>query len=375
MGHWDATTLGNDGAWDCIAALVCEHQTTEIVEFLKSAFGPPERGDLFDEGEAPYVVAAAEVVAAALGRPSENGLPESVAPWLTLNGELATAFRDDALASVAIAARSPYAKLWSRPEGADEFEVSCADLTRRLAAGRVLPIRDPPARFLAHLARCCAGDGWTADLVMKALVRPIDGGCQRVRPVFVGKEGRWRAALWFEVAFFAPQRIIYEVLGKEGDPDQDCVLAVAQRERSDRKGPAFYAHMDAASAVVPEEGQLAHGQLRAEDVLHPERTVRRAAERAAELVLTRGREYFAARSELSQFLPWLEGPDFDALFAAGKAGSLNHWVPIAWSLDRALGERMLAARRAKLGGFDPGEAAPGLATLDRIEQRLRAGGV
>ena len=42
MGHWSATTLGNDAAWDCLASFVKDTDTTEICDSFEDGLAHPQ---------------------------------------------------------------------------------------------------------------------------------------------------------------------------------------------------------------------------------------------------------------------------------------------------------------------------------------------
>lgn len=131
MGHWDTSTMGSDGAWDAIRSYVSIDDTNEIREALDEAFAPPpgDRED-YDEGEVPFVLAIAELVAAAHGAPHPQ-LQNKPLRWAKRHAWSLSAYRE----AVRRAAPSPCHPQWVHPEGAQEFAAAIADLIAHLQSG------------------------------------------------------------------------------------------------------------------------------------------------------------------------------------------------------------------------------------------------
>ena len=371
MGHWDATTLGNDGAWDCLASFCRDTDTTEICKGIEDGLAPPSSGPHFDEGEAPYVLAVAELVAAGLGRPATTGLVEEVHPWIERNGDLVAAYRDEALAAIDVVAQSPYSTMWVRREGNAEFAASLDDLRQRLTAGRVKKMKGVKARFLDHLARITREHGWKVRKRDATLSRPIEGGCHRVRIRLHGKHGIWSANIRFEVALFEPQRLIYQALDRSDQPDDACVAALRlPREAYHPLGKIWSLRLHQPGVDVPEKAELDAAGLRPADVLNPERTVRLAAERAVHLIETHGEPYFADHGSIEDYRDLAASADVDAIMEVSPPGSRHFWIAIAWAHDPSWGNALIAARKEKLAPFPPEKTAITMKQFDAIERVL-----
>ena len=130
MGAWEVGPFENDTALDWVADL-----RSGGAEAVRVALSAAADGFL-DAREGEEVVAAAEVVASALGEPAPN-LPGDVTAWIAANsGQLS---RDDvALARGAMARvvseKSELRELWVDDAEDEEWPKAMADLQRRLAA-------------------------------------------------------------------------------------------------------------------------------------------------------------------------------------------------------------------------------------------------
>lgn len=123
MGAWGAGNWENDNALDWVADL------REIGD-VEAAL----RGSARDTGSCCRALAAAEVVAASLGRPG-RGLPDEVVSWLEHNnGRILEEFVATATALVgAIDASSELQALFDEGGRNDEWHGILRDLTRRLS--------------------------------------------------------------------------------------------------------------------------------------------------------------------------------------------------------------------------------------------------
>jgi hypothetical protein len=133
MGAWDAGPFENDTAMDWVADL--ERAGTEAV---RSALSVAADGYV-DAPEGEEAVAAAEVVASALGERGRN-LPEDVRRWISAHGsELSR--EDVTLARGAmkrvVSEDSELRELWVDDAEDEEWPKAMEDLQRRLAALRV----------------------------------------------------------------------------------------------------------------------------------------------------------------------------------------------------------------------------------------------
>jgi hypothetical protein len=132
MGAWGAGSFENDDALDWLAELSDSGDIDTLRETLETALAcePEER----EVDVASPALAAAEVVAAALGRPLSN-LPEQVSPWV--EEQDAQALRK--LASLArktvsaIKTGSELRQLWEESDALREWLAQVEELERRLS--------------------------------------------------------------------------------------------------------------------------------------------------------------------------------------------------------------------------------------------------
>jgi len=130
MGAWGANAFENDDAADWLSDLVDTEDDTDPVRFALEAV--IEEDEPVEAPESSMALAAAEVVAAALGRPSPK-LPEDVQSWLPRQrvkviGEL----RDLALDAVrTVKENSELRDLWNESDPA-EWLKEVEDLEKRL---------------------------------------------------------------------------------------------------------------------------------------------------------------------------------------------------------------------------------------------------
>jgi Domain of unknown function (DUF4259) len=133
MGAWGLGPFENDDAMDFIADL----ETTEGTGHLGTIFStiPDEIDSYVEAPEAAAAIAAAEVVAALLGRANPQQPPE-VTQWVARQAGVDSSLFREALRAVRrIQERSELRELWE--EGADlpQWEASVSDLVARLRAG------------------------------------------------------------------------------------------------------------------------------------------------------------------------------------------------------------------------------------------------
>ncbi len=96
MGTWGMKSFENDSASDWISDLEEEGS----VEFLAESMNLEREDGYLDSDEAVAAIAAAEVVAALLGRPAVD-LPESIVKWVATNQGLdVSALQEPAVASL-----------------------------------------------------------------------------------------------------------------------------------------------------------------------------------------------------------------------------------------------------------------------------------
>lgn len=129
MGAWGLGPFDNDDAGDWAWGLEESDGFSAVQDALQAVVG----GD--DYLEAPTcseAVAAAETVAACLGRPVD-GLPDEVRTWVGEHPVVPRDIIDLARRAVtAIEARSELRELWEETEHFDDWRKSMSDLAARL---------------------------------------------------------------------------------------------------------------------------------------------------------------------------------------------------------------------------------------------------
>jgi hypothetical protein len=128
MGAWGSGPFENDDAMDWTYALT-DHADLGVVA---AAFSDVTGDDAPEAPEASAAIAAAEVVAAGLGRPCPD-LPDEVATWVAERaGEDWGTLVPSALAALdRVAAGSELAELWAE-EGSDDWPATLDELRGRL---------------------------------------------------------------------------------------------------------------------------------------------------------------------------------------------------------------------------------------------------
>jgi len=135
MGSWDVSSFGNDGAADWLNQLIASRGADRIFRALMVA---ANNKDYLEVLECEQAIAAAELVAAAVGKPSAT-LPKDVLEWLEgkelhLGSELV----DLALRVVErVAKNSELKELWDDTDSAADWYVTVEDLATRLRESEV----------------------------------------------------------------------------------------------------------------------------------------------------------------------------------------------------------------------------------------------
>ena len=135
LGSWSANNFGNDDALDWLDFLSDGGNHEIIADALKDITDAPQE-EFLDAVVCCQALAAAEMVACALGTPPEHDYPESAKVWIEENPFTVT----EELASLAIKAvdrieiDSELKELWEEGEGRDEWYKVLEDLKLRLAA-------------------------------------------------------------------------------------------------------------------------------------------------------------------------------------------------------------------------------------------------
>lgn len=133
MGAWGLGTFENDDALDWVYEL--EASTGSSV--LNASLAAVDGADYLEAPEACAALAAAEVVAALIGTPSQ-GLPEEVTGWLTANQQqpdaelIAMAHR----AVSRIKSSSELQELWEETDEYAAWQHAMDELSLRLTASR-----------------------------------------------------------------------------------------------------------------------------------------------------------------------------------------------------------------------------------------------
>jgi uncharacterized protein DUF4259 len=128
MGAWGARSFENDDALDW----VWELRESDDDSVVRAALGAAHGDGEVEAPEAACACAAAEVVAAASGAPSD-WLPDEVKEWVAANGPAVAGLRPEARAAVErVAERSELQQLWAEA-GDPEWDRAAADLLGRLA--------------------------------------------------------------------------------------------------------------------------------------------------------------------------------------------------------------------------------------------------
>jgi hypothetical protein len=130
MGAWGAGSFENDDALDWLAVLAGSYGPTPIRDALSAA---AEAEGFVEAPDASAALAAAEVVAALLGRPAP-ALPDEAAGWVRANAAAAQPWmRDLARRAVDRVERdSELRDLWLEAGDAGDWEAAVRDLRIRL---------------------------------------------------------------------------------------------------------------------------------------------------------------------------------------------------------------------------------------------------
>ena len=126
MGAWGTGSFENDTALDWLGEL-----ETDGLVAVRAAFDV--LGETFDASDGANALAAAEIVAAANGRASED-LPEEATAWVAANRSRVTPA--DVIAArravKVVGERSELRELWDETDSARDWLGAVADLLRRL---------------------------------------------------------------------------------------------------------------------------------------------------------------------------------------------------------------------------------------------------
>ena len=130
MGAWGAGTFENDDALDWLGEF-----RAEGIQAAAAALADvlALKGEYLEAPLASRAVAAAEVVAAASGRPGAN-LPDDLADWLTSHQvqQRAELLRNAAAALTRVMAESELRDLWADSDEFEVWEATLRDVLSRL---------------------------------------------------------------------------------------------------------------------------------------------------------------------------------------------------------------------------------------------------
>ncbi len=136
MGAWDTGPFDNDDASDWLYELAESSDTSVIASVLNTV---ENIGDAYLEApECSQALAAAEIVAAFKGHPSE-GIPENAKDWIEnhQNLDVSELIPISQIVVERIRTNSELKELWEESEYAPKWHSSLEDLLARLAAYRV----------------------------------------------------------------------------------------------------------------------------------------------------------------------------------------------------------------------------------------------
>jgi hypothetical protein len=129
-GAWGEGSFENDDALDWVGQCVQSSGETPVVIALEAAL----RSEMVDAVDGAVAVAAAEVVAASLGKPSAK-LPDILRTWLEHQPKAQIAklrpLARKAIALISSEKTSELKQLWSR-DGADKWASQISELDARL---------------------------------------------------------------------------------------------------------------------------------------------------------------------------------------------------------------------------------------------------
>jgi hypothetical protein len=137
LGTWGAGALENDIAADWVWQIQDAGSEQNAIGVIESALREASEvpaDEYLDADAGSCALAAAEVVAAALGRPADD-LPENVTEWLTGHAQaVPETYGEKARAAVArtSGANSELAELWAESDGAQEWLAQVRGLLGRL---------------------------------------------------------------------------------------------------------------------------------------------------------------------------------------------------------------------------------------------------
>lgn len=129
-GAWSHESFANDGALDWVA----EFTRTPTITFLQTTFALGTQGEYIENQAGESIIAAAEVVAASLDRPSPD-LPKALQGLITTHRKAFSTQAKVARTAVTavLGARSELREVWGeRPDGFARWQGNVQQLLKRL---------------------------------------------------------------------------------------------------------------------------------------------------------------------------------------------------------------------------------------------------
>lgn len=355
MGHWAPTTLGNDHAWDILGDVARRSRTRAIERFVSDGLALPDPPGPVDELAAPRMLALAEAVAAGLGRPSPDLLPEHAA-WCAAQGDLLAESVDAARAVIEPVLGGPYPLGWHGPDGCARFAASVADLQERLAAGRTTSLASVEDRFRRALSPSLEARGFALDSPT-TWTRQADGGVETIHVRLRTRDGRTSALVWLSRDFSVEQARLHAILGLP-PPTEPVPALIVRPPRAlwDRLGDRGW---------IP----LSHPDDPPGD--HRESSVRVAAEKSVAWV-TRVGEASLARLCGPALGDYIRARSFEHFRRTSASKALLTWILVAGRVAPETVERLAEERRAHLRRISSDELRATLINqLDCVVSSLR----
>lgn len=130
MGTWGYYNFDNDAAADFAEDFRDHHNEAKLLEALVAV---AEEEETIEAEAASEALAAAEIVAAILGKPSRDFPADLIPVIVKLDASESADLRELAQQAVqAIASKSVLQELWAKNESADDWQQTQQDLLHRL---------------------------------------------------------------------------------------------------------------------------------------------------------------------------------------------------------------------------------------------------
>lgn len=130
MGTWGYYNFDNDAAADFAADFRDNHSEVTLLEALVAV---AEEEDQIDGDAASEALAAAEIVAAILGKPSRDFPADLIPVIVKLDASESEDLREMAQQAVqAVANKSALQEMWAKNESANDWQQTQQDLLQRL---------------------------------------------------------------------------------------------------------------------------------------------------------------------------------------------------------------------------------------------------